>query len=48
MALAMLVEIEAIGIAAAFGEKFELPGPGMIAPDALLEFDGASFGLAGF
>src|SRR4051812_38783697 len=42
--LAMAVEVDAPGVAAPLGEQLELPGPGVIAPDALLERDAADVG----
>src|SRR6266576_1598791 len=42
--LAAVVEIQAPGIAAAFGEELELPGEGMVPPDSLLKFAVADMG----
>src|SRR5437660_303040 len=42
--LAVPIEVDPPGVAAALGEQLELPGPWMIAPDALLKLDAANVG----
>src|SRR5205814_2311534 len=42
--LAVAIEVDPPGVAAPFGEQLELPGDGVVAPDALLELDAADVG----